>query len=349
MKNSFFLPLCITMMLFTACDKTAELTVPDSKTTYRSQDESLPVTNFSRGFGINNAGAMVGSVRNEEGNVVAFKLANNGLWLSDETVAPNGLPEIRFAINDRGDVVGHKLVPGGIAPMLWDNGVAYDLAILPGFDYAEVYDINASGMMVGESLNGSFVTPTSMRATVFSADAPPVDLGTLGGERSAAIGLNDHGDVVGFAENALGQSRAFLYSDGVMTDIGTLGGITANANAINNSGEIVGRSFLANGAIRGFHFADGVMTDLGTLGGAATVAFDINDRGDIVGFSRIANGQARAFLYSDGVMQDLGALGGTDSRALSINNRGDIIGHYTKLDGTVHGFLYSDGEMISLQ
>ena len=347
--------MCSMMLIVMSCKKNIEpisiglqSEFPGYSKKSFENEASLPESNFSRGFGINNSGAMTGSVRNADGKVVAFAVKNNSTWFSNEEVSPNGLPEIRFSINDPGDIAGHKIVPGGILPMLWRNGQAYELQPLPGQQYGEVYDINNSGQMVGESLNGSFVTPTTMRATLFSLYGTAVDLGTLGGTKASAAGINEDGDIVGFSDLASGQSHAFLYKDGVMRDLGTLGGSISNANAINNKGEIAGRSTLANGAIRGFLYKDGVMHDLGTLGGASSVAFDINDKGEIVGFSRISNGQARAFLYKDGVMRDLGALGGTDSRAISINNKGEIIGHYTKTDGSVHGFIYRDGQMFPL-
>jgi len=305
-------------------------------------------SNFSRGFGINNSGAMTGSVRNIDGKSYAFLLRNNDLWFSSEEVSPNGLPEIRFSINDPGDIAGHKSVPGGIIPVVWKNGQAYELQTLPGQQYGEVYDINNAGQMVGESLNGNFVTPATMRATLFSIDGPAIDLGTLGGTKASAAGINEDGDIVGVADNAAGQAHAFLYRDGVMQDLGTLGGTTSNANAINNNGEIAGRSLLANGAIRAFLYKEGVMYDLGTLGGVASVAFDINDKGEVVGFARVANGQAHAFLYKDGVMHDLGTLGGIDSRAYGINNRGDIIGQYTNAYGSVHAFIYRNGQLFPL-
>jgi probable HAF family extracellular repeat protein len=286
-------------------------------------------------------------MRNSAGLTVAFTLKNNAAWFSQEAVIPNGQPEIKFCINDPGDVAGHKAVTGGILPVLWKQGQAYDLQPLPGQQFGEVYDINNQGQMVGESLNGNFVSPATMRATLFSLDGP-VDLGTLGGDRASAVAINDLGEIVGFSETATGQGHAFLYKNGIMQDLGTLGGTISNANGINNLGEIVGRSTLANGAIRGFLYKDGAMHDLGTLGGASTVAFAINNRSEIVGFSRVASGQAHAFLYKDGVMHDLGTLGGIDSRAYGINNRGDIVGQYTNADGSVHAFLYRDGQMIAL-
>ena len=343
------------MLLIISCKKSIEPFNPEPQSKFSDNSKksteseaSFPETNFSRGFGINNSGAMAGSVRNDDGKVVAFLLKNNDTWLSDEEVSPNGLPEIRFSINDPGDIAGHKLVPGGIMPVVWKNGQAYDLQPLPGQQFGEVYDINNSGQMVGESLNGNFVTPTTMRATLFSIDGSPIDLGTLGGTKASAAGINEDGDIVGVADNAAGQAHAFLYRDGVMQDLGTLGGTTSNANAINNNGEIAGRSLLANGAIRAFLYKEGAMYDLGTLGGVASVAFDINDKGEVVGFARVANGQAHAFLYKDGVMHDLGTLGGIDSRAYGINNRGDIIGQYTNADGSVHAFIYRDGQMFPL-
>jgi len=355
-KKSLQLWIISTMILLTAsCKKSFEpadfeVTSGSSDNSKKSsQNEFISLeSNFSRGFGINNSGAMTGSARNADGKSVVFLLKNNTLRFSAEEVSPNGLPEIRFSINDRGDVAGHKIVPGGIIPVVWKNGQSYELQTLPGQQFGEVYDINNAGQMVGESLNGNYVSPTTMRATLFSLEGDPIDLGTLGGAKASAAGINEDGDIVGGADNATGQSHAFLYKEGVMQDLGTLGGTTSNANAINNNGEIVGRSLLANGAIRAFLYKEGVMYDLGTLGGAASVAFDINDKGEVVGFARVANGQAHAFLYKKGVMYDLGTLRGIDSRAYGINNRGDIIGQYTNADGSVHAFIYRDGQMFSL-
>ena len=354
MKQKLFQLLLIssTFLIIISCKKSMEPIAPEAaKSKQKQLTEKEPASlesGFSRAFSINNSGAIAGSVRNAEGKSFAFILKNDDIWYSGEEVRSNGRPEISFTINDRGDIVGSKISGTGILPMLWRHGQAYALSPLPGQQFGEIFDINNSRLMVGESLNGNFVTPTTMRATVFSLDSDPVDLGTLGGLNASAIAVNDSGHIVGVADNVAGQQRAFVYKGGVMHDLGTLGGTASNANDINEKGEIIGRALLANGAIRAFLYKDGVMQDLGTLGGAASVAFGINDKGEVVGFARISTGQAHAFLYKDGIMYDLGTNGGTESRAYGINNRGDIVGQYTNADGSVHAFIYRDGQMYEL-
>lgn len=67
------------------------------------------------------------------------------------------------------------------------------------------------------------------------------DLGTLGGAAGEAFGINDAGQVVGWALTTEGYTHAFLYSAGTMSDLGALsGGNLSEATAINAGGQIVG-------------------------------------------------------------------------------------------------------------
>src|SRR5687767_6849987 len=79
-----------------------------------------------------------------------------------------------------------------------------------------------------------------------------IDLGTLGGAESFAYDVNDAGQVVGYAQTASGQDRAFRFTDlngdglvnpGEMLDLGALSGHAASyAYGINESGLAVGTS-----------------------------------------------------------------------------------------------------------
>ena len=77
------------------------------------------------------------------------------------------------------------------------------------------------------------------------------DLGALpGGTFSVAMGINDHGQIVGASETNgfFPPPDAFLFENGVMEDLGTLPGFNpfSEALGINNHGEIVGSSDATN-------------------------------------------------------------------------------------------------------
>src|SRR6266571_4251198 len=122
--------------------------------------------------------------------------------------------------------------------------------------------MNTSGEISGRSENGVIDSVLGLNAVhaVVWKNGQILDLGTLGGSVSSALGMNEHGQVAGFALNAIPdpvsiydflifgsangtQTRAFLWTDGVMQDLGTLGGPDAQSNFVNDQGQVAGFSY----------------------------------------------------------------------------------------------------------
>lgn len=176
------------------------------------------------------------------------------------------------------------------------------------------------------------------------------DLGTLGGPGGEAFGINNSGQIVGYASVLPGQSdatQAFLYSNGSMHLLSSDTFENSAAYAINASGQVVGeQGYVA------FLYSKGNMYLLGTLGGTTSIAYGINSAGEIVGASSLPGNMAtHAFFYSNGSMQDLGTFGGIYSQANAINDDGQIVGE-SDLPGEPpyngQAFLYSNGVMQDL-
>jgi probable HAF family extracellular repeat protein len=245
-----------------------------------------------------------------------------------------------WALNDRGDVVGSSYPEG----FLYLRGRMQSVKPPNAFS-SEVFDINDKGDVVG-----SYFAQEETHAFRRSSSGDFLDLGSLGGTATVAVGINSRGQIAGWGRLAGSEIaiRAFIY-DGALKQIGTLGGNTY-ATAINNDGDMVGYFELIPGLARhhAFLYQNGTTIDLGTLGGEASTAYDINDRGQIVGTANTSSGAGHAFLYENGKMQDLGRLG-VSAQALGINNKGQIVGQALVNDlGDSRAFIYHNGRMRDL-
>lgn len=239
------------------------------------------------------------------------------------------------------------------------NGVRTDLSLLPGGFNSQGNWVSASGLIAGVADNGQ---PDPLGGIpvlhgVLYESGGITDLGTLeGGYFSFASAVNNQGEVVGLAENAipdansmvtgyLYQSRGFYWKNGVMQDIGTLpGGNDAQAALINERGQVVGWSYTnsAPSAIcAGFGYGFSLTTssfiwdrkngmrDIGGLGGTCTLANDFNNRGQIVGGSALTgNLVVHPFVWNPatGVTDLLRASDGNYGFAEGENDRGEVAG-----------------------
>lgn len=198
-------------------------------------------------------------------------------------------------------------------PVLWSGADYSTITSLPlptcnpcgEEDLVAVNAVNDSGTAVGDGPVNVPNSPTGTEDTAIEwRDGTVTSLGTLpGGTDSAAYGINNNGDVVGFSWTGPNQSspaRAFLYHAGTMTDIDTLPGSQGSvATAINDSGQIVGdMGFAAPNSNSSFLYENGQMYDLNTL---------IDPTSPLIGLVQL---QGAVSISSNGRI----AVNGTDSR-----------------------------------
>jgi probable HAF family extracellular repeat protein len=306
-------------------------------------------------------------------------------WLAttNEVTEPGAINQV---LNNQGTVVGwgdtstlqQPVGPlgcfnfGCFLPLAfqWQKGVLTDLGVLPGGDASAAFWISDNGLIAEQATNG-LVDPLlpdflEERAVLWK-DGKAIDLGTLGGNESGALSVNDRGQVVGFATNTIPdplsilatQIRAFLWQDGTMQDLGTLGsGNDSDAEFVNERGQVAGWSFTkattnpATGSptTDPFLWEHGTMQDLGTLGGTLGFPYGLNNRGQVIGISNLAGDlTGHPFLWKRGSLIDLGTLGGSYGIAMGINDGGEVVGGANnKNDQAFLAFLWKDGVMTNL-
>ena len=250
-----------------------------------------------------------------------------------------------LAINDLREVVAWENGGKGLSSAIYWNssGQHSVLPTLPGGEgFAHAYDINNSGVIVGDSRD----SVNDRHAIIWNRATLSQDLGFMGAayswfnDFSSARGINDLGDIVG--EGLIGQDpHAFLWRNGSYTDLGL-----GSAIDINNNGLILG---WAAGGLPAT-WKNSVKTNLTALSGgiayATYSALDLNNNGDIIGFSTVdQTSLATAVLWQNGKAKNLGYYpGGNSSRAYGINDQGQIVGEGSITpNGPMHALMWTVG------
>ncbi len=184
-----------------------------------------------------------------------------------------GTPIAAYGTNNAGQIVGTAETSTGAAhAFIRSGGVTTEIGTLGGTN-SFAYEVNESGVVVGYANVPSTGASRPFHAFRWKDDdgdgvtdpGEMDDLGTLGGSRSIAYGVNASGQIVGYAEISAGVNRAFLWSDdnsngapdaGEMKDLNTLlpgtGWTFEEARAINDRGQIVGTGVNPSGQTHAF-------------------------------------------------------------------------------------------------
>jgi probable HAF family extracellular repeat protein len=133
----------------------------------------------------------------------------------------------------------------------WTDGALQELPGLSEFA-CDATGLSSDGRIAGSCNTEEFVS----HACLWRA-GQPVDLGTLGGTNSYAVGINAAGTVVGFSDLSTGVGggdAAFVYMDGQMYDLNQYVRLPAGwtlifGDAINDAGQILATASAPDGSV----------------------------------------------------------------------------------------------------
>ena len=300
--------------------------------------------------GINNEGQVTGSYFLDESEPLEFTF----LYSMGTTGGGGGLgghASMANGLNNKGQVVGQGDISPPVGNLIvlhqayvFSNGTTVHLDTRSGGQSA-AFSINQNGEITGSISTGNCggilcYDPSLLGDTHAFMDTGSglTDIGTLGGNFSEGIGINNLGEITG-ASNlvANGPNHVFLYYRGAMHDLGAFHGSDSLGKAINDNGQIIGTAGMS-----GFLYSGGAFHALPTLpGGTYSIPAGINKHGDVVGAGSVpgpSGAPTHAFLYKDGVMRDLNTLVDSSltllTSAAGINDKGQIVA--SGIDGQLY-------------
>ncbi|WP_158567944.1 MULTISPECIES: DUF3466 family protein [unclassified Duganella] len=251
------------------------------------------------------------------------------------------------------NVINDKGVVGGT---IGDHNSGYAIlsskgssVLLPSFNQS--YNSFASVTALNNVGQGAGVASTTHRISshdgesiwsmhAFRTDGSTItDLGTLGGFESEANGINNKGEVVGWASLSDRTQHGFVTSGGKMVDLGGIAGANSDqAIDINDAGLIIGNAdFGWSHNSYAYVHANGTSTLIETPNGFQSKSSALNNYGQIVG-RMWDRSRSYGFMYVNGQVIDLNtfidpAQGWSVEAALDINDRGQILTRACKNQG----------------
>lgn len=248
----------------------------------------VPNALYTIAEGLNDDGDVVGAYAPE-----LFGPEHGFLFLDgqySEVAVPDAQVTIPFGINRKG-VISGIYVPqtAGQSAFILDDG-KFILLEVPRAD-----DINKQGHVVGYRSVGRINQQAYFyKKGVFTAIATDADF--PGADGSAATGINDHDDIVGywFSVNVHG----FIKKGKTYTTFDVPGADTTALMGINKHGDLVGiytGGVLPTG-VASFVYSNGEFTEINVPDAYETIALGINNHGQVVGYYFAPGIEAAGFV-----------------------------------------------------
>ena len=245
------------------------------------------------------------------------------------------------------------LFAGAVCAFLFYPATRPVLADGPGYTVTNLGTYSGAvpfvtGMNASGAVSGWAQTPSGDRALRYTDAGGWALIPGLESLAAYALGINDHGDVVGYATRADGSMRAFRYTDGGGLEfIAPLaGGTFTMAQGISNTGEIAGFGDSATGIVA-FRQSPGLLAQaINPFGTGFSGGCGINDAGQVSGFGSASNGVQHGFRADiDGTVTEIVGLNGplSANSACAIDASGSVTGQAEVSTGAMHAFLYTSG------
>jgi hypothetical protein len=252
--------------------------------------------NIPRVFGINDGGAVVGTIRTSAGDIPSrWFIYDQGRFTVLPLADPTDRGGAAIGINNRGEVVGYDHTSSNsVVGWLWSNG-AYSRLPVSGTSTTAL-GINSSGSIIG---NRRF---RFIRRLLTGQLRSKGELGYVvsHGKTQYLTGfvyaINELGEAAGGCVSE-GQTMATVFRNGIATAILSL---PSHAVGINSAASVVG-SYQPAGYSRRHLFrwsAHAGAFDLTPDGYVSAEAAAINNQGDILGFGETVSGKSQYFLLT---------------------------------------------------
>lgn len=271
----------------------------------------------------------------------------------------SAVPEPRYTVRDLGATAGAASRPFGINQSgaicglnrtnvsgvdvffayRTDSGSWSNIGTL-GRNYSRPTGIGNGGHIVGSSSNSAgqlrafLWTPGGTDGVV--SNPAMKDLGTLGGNRSEANGVNSHGQATGSARTHTNE-QAFFFNGTNLVNIGAVVSNVLKAPwsygfGVNDHGDVAGVAYNNNFSTQyGFLYSNGLVTTVTTPSTNPVFPLAINNARQITGYAS-QGGFDNAVRWSGGVATILATPPNHFSYGYAINNKGHVVGTFTPDD-----------------